>query len=408
MVPRVGGKGNSFHGAGMYYLHDKREEGQEHSFSDERVEYIDTHNLPTKDAWQALHHMSDTAQNHAKLKELAGIQVRQSANGDPKSVYTYSLGWRAGDEHVSNDDMRKAGISSLEAIGLGKHQALFVRHGDTDHQHIHVIANLIDPENGKVNSVSRDHIKLSKWAEKYELEHGGIQCEQRAQNNAQRDKEFVKYEPSHTRDEWLAEKERRSQFWDGVRSDRQSFSQTMLDQRTALFEAKEEQIAKARQLIKDAYKPKWAEMFSEHREELAELADQTDSVMGRVARILTNRKEALGEQAGLKDYFNAVFDKDVMKSAVETRHTAEKDDLSTQQGNDTRDQMKLVNKGYKVDRMALLEQQQEQKTTFNSQMDERVSEFRDISYGTDATLSNDDGMERDRENTIDPPKNTPD
>ena len=97
-----------------------------------------------------------------------------------------------------------------------------------------------------------------------------------------------------------------------------------------------------------------------------------------------------------------------MKSAVETRHTAEKDDLSTQQGNDTRDQMKLVNKGYKVDRMALLEQQQEQKTTFNSQMDERVSEFRDISYGTDATLSNDDGMERDRENTIDPPKNTPD
>lgn len=401
MVPRVGGKGNSFHGAGMYYLHDKREDGQELSVSDERVEWTDTHNLPTKDAWQALYHMTDTAQHQDEIKALAG-----TTNAGRKSnahVYTYSLGWKAG-EQVENEMMLEACKQSMGVLGLSKNQALFVRHGDTDHQHVHVIVNRVDPETGKMATLSKDHIKLSKWAEQWELEHGGIQCEQRVENNKKREQEFVKHEPSHTREEWQAEKQRRSDFWDGIRNDRKNFTQSQLDQRTALFEAKEEQILRTRELIKDAYKPKWAELFSQHREELTELAEQTDSVMGRVARILTNRKDALGEGAGLKDYFNAVFDKDVMKSAVEIRHTAEKDDLSTEQGNDTRDQMKLVNKGYKVDRMALLEQQQEQKTTFDFQLDKRVSDFREASYGYDAELSNDQGNERTRENTIEPPK----
>ncbi|MBB4375253.1 hypothetical protein GGD63_008102 [Bradyrhizobium sp. cir1] len=43
MVPKVAGKGRSFMGAGMYYLHDKKAE------TSERVAFTYTVNLPTRD-----------------------------------------------------------------------------------------------------------------------------------------------------------------------------------------------------------------------------------------------------------------------------------------------------------------------------------------------------------------------
>jgi len=409
MIPRVGGKGNSFQGAGMYYLHDKREEGQKLSLSDERVEWTDTHNLPTKDAWQALYHMADTAQNHDKLKELAGISVRRSASGDPKSVYTYSLGWKTGDEQVDNEMMRKACVSSLQAIGLGKHQALFVRHGDTDHQHIHVIANLIDPENGKVNSMGNDHTKLSGWAEKWVNENGGTVIEQRVENNRRRDNgEFVKYDPSHTREEWLSEKQRKSSFWDGIREDRKSFDQQHLDQKAALFGAKEEQILGARKLIKDAFKPRWSELFSDQRGQTKSMEDKKDTLLGRITHVLKNRVDVLGERAGLGGYYNAVINQQGLKDTLEKTQKTERSKLIHEQGDTTRDQMKLINKGYKVDRLALLDQQQEQQTTFKSQTDDKVNDFREATYDTWNDLANDDGMERERERMIPPPENKPD
>ena len=46
MVPSVAKTGRSFVGAGRYYLHDKRREGEDVRTSDERVAWTETRNMP--------------------------------------------------------------------------------------------------------------------------------------------------------------------------------------------------------------------------------------------------------------------------------------------------------------------------------------------------------------------------
>ena len=250
-----------------------------------------------------------------------------------------------------------------------------------------------DGQNG--DPEENDRLKLSKWAEAYELEHGGIQCEQRVINNEKRKEAFVKHEPPHTREEWLDQKERVAQFWDGVRSDRGRFTQTQNDQRKALFTAKEEQIAQVRQLVKDAYMPKWAELFECHRHELRDVTERSDTLLGRMALLLDKRKSVVGERAGLKDYFNAVLDKDHMQRVTTERHGEEKKALSTEQKGQNRDQMRLVNKSYRADKTALEQQQAQQRAEFEANTTDRVNEFRSATYGQENTLSNDTGRERE-------------
>ena len=165
---------------------------------------------------------------------------------------------------------------------------------------------------------------------------------------------------------------------------------------TILFTAKEEQIAQVRQLVKDAYKSKWAELFERHRHELRDVTERSDTLLERMALLVDKRKAVVGERAGLKDYFNAVLDKDHMQRTTTERHGEEKQALSTEQKGQTRDQMRLVNKGYKADRTALQAHQAQEREAFNANMSDRVNEFREVTYGQENTLSNDTGRERER------------
>jgi hypothetical protein len=57
--------------------------------------------------------------------------------------------------------------------------------------------NLVNPVTLRVNKPAVSHAKLqsSKWAERYEREHGKVYCQKRAENNAKRENgEFVKHE----------------------------------------------------------------------------------------------------------------------------------------------------------------------------------------------------------------------
>ena len=49
-----------------------------------------------------------------------------------------------------------------------------------------MIANRVDPENGKAAGLSRSKLRLSKWAERYEQRQGEIRCPRRITNNARR------------------------------------------------------------------------------------------------------------------------------------------------------------------------------------------------------------------------------
>ena len=82
--------------------------------------------------------------------------------------------------------MGRAVTGSLQALGLEDRQALIVAHGDTEHPHVHVIVNRVNPENGKAAKLSGSRLRLSKWAEGYERSQGRIRCQHRVWNNAKR------------------------------------------------------------------------------------------------------------------------------------------------------------------------------------------------------------------------------
>lgn len=188
MVPRVGKRGASFIEAGRYFLHDKGKE------TNERVAWTATHNIPTNDPEKALKWMAYTALNRERLKQEAGV-VATGRKGHDKPVFHYSLAWGK-DQEPKQDHMLEMAHETLELLGLSSHEAVFVAHGETEHPHVHVIVNLVHPENGKTLEPKYSKMKLSKWSEDYERNvDKQIRCEQRVINNEKRKSgERVKYQ----------------------------------------------------------------------------------------------------------------------------------------------------------------------------------------------------------------------
>ncbi len=176
MVPRTS-RGHSFAGASKYYFLDKQAE------TNERVEWIETHNIPTEDPDKAIKWMQYTAMNANKIKQEAGVPLtgRKSTKG---ATYTYSLSWHES-ETPEQSHMKSCLLETLELLGLNDHEAIFVAHNDTAHPHAHAIVNLVSPIDGRMNTVYNDQKVLSKWAQEYEQKHG-VFCEQRIENNKKR------------------------------------------------------------------------------------------------------------------------------------------------------------------------------------------------------------------------------
>lgn len=179
MIPRVAQRGHSFKGAGDYYLHDKEAD------TSERVGWTHTHNLPTNDPQKAMKVMAFTAIHSDDIKRQAGTKTtgRKATAG---SVYSFSLAWHP-EQRPDKKEMIDASMSTLDKLGLTEHQAVIVYHNETKHRHVHVICNLVNPETGKTARVSHDQLKLSKWAEEYEIKTGQVYCNDRVENNRKRE-----------------------------------------------------------------------------------------------------------------------------------------------------------------------------------------------------------------------------
>lgn len=176
MIARDTGGGGSFHGAGLYCLHDRN------AGTDERVAFTHTENLLTDDPEKALKVMAWTAQHQADLKRAAGVKATGRKLASP--VHTFVFSWAQGEEPDAAH-MVETAKSAMEALGLAEHEALYIGHDDTSHHHVHVIVNRVNPHHGKAATLSKSHLALSKWAEDYEREHG-IHCHRRIENNARR------------------------------------------------------------------------------------------------------------------------------------------------------------------------------------------------------------------------------
>jgi hypothetical protein len=218
MIPRVAGSGSSFGGAALYYLHDKQQPGDLTQEANEAFQKIgdyalhDKGNRLTSDRVgfiEILNMEADTpadaiAQMNASYERYREREAHKRGRKLEKPVYAYSLAWEPG-ETPTREQMMEAARSSLKALRLEGLQTLIVQHTDEPQPHIHVILNRLELDGSKARPIPFDQLRFSRWAEAWEREHGGIRCQQRADNNALRKQGvFVKDTKSLSRQEYEA------------------------------------------------------------------------------------------------------------------------------------------------------------------------------------------------------------
>ncbi len=247
--------------------------------------------------------MTDTALSQAELKAAAGIKATGRKLENP--VLAYSLSW-----HPSEDPDRaimvKAAYETLAVLGLTKHQAVLVAHNDTDHAHVHILVNMVSPIDGRAASLSNSKLKLSKWAQAWELEHGQVFCQDRVTNNEKRDQgEFV-HSPRVPRNIY---EQRRAQQDKGaviaaLRQQQKNKDATLSQagrmmhkrhagqwaalkagyqgQKDSLYQDRERQVQAVIAAIKAERKSEWASLFSDQRGQSQLFEARERSVLGKI------------------------------------------------------------------------------------------------------------------------------
>lgn len=344
MVPKVAGKGRSFKGAGLYYLHDKN------ASTSERVAFTYTQNLPTLDPDKAIKCMAWTALRQQELKTRSGGSAKGRKLTQP--VYCYSLSWAPGEE-PSQDEMIGAAKDTLAILGLQEHEALFIGHNDEPHPHIHVIVNRVHPETGIAAPLSMDHLKLSAWAEEFEKRQGQIRCEQRVENNERRRYgEFVK-----DRDSQHAAEFRRWQRERTARQvDRRLLDNAVLDlrhqrERDALGRERDQKIDAKRKQVRDAVRSDWRRLYRDQADDRRKLDGAQRNAWTRLrffVRTYGEEFRAAGPAARkqmLKGAFAALIGGKRQYAELERRQLAAR----KAQGNKVNTQTKQLTRGIKED-----------------------------------------------------------
>jgi hypothetical protein len=343
MNPVEIGKGRSFKGLASYLLFEKDAAAEAAQEASERVGWAESFNLmdaPPAKAWRL---MASTAISAPQLKQAAGIRPGKATE---KPVYHYTLTFNPEDQ-PSRDVQRAAVTSSLAALGLKDYQALAVMHHDKAHLHVHVMVNLIHPENGISASskqpdgrpapLSMSQMKLSKWAMGFEREHGLAVTEGRIANQAARangetvearrltrpEYEQAKAEGTDVRLSWL----RREQ--DGKRAEIADRQSKLRYQQRAEWAALNESYKLTREAIRDGRrdyraisaevkkitKPEWAALFRKHRDELRAFERQDSSPLGKLWHIVSTAV-SVGREKGALTGLAAALSKEERRSRV--------------------------------------------------------------------------------------------
>ena len=150
MIGNVNQLGKGFKGVASYLESGK--DGQQW----DRVEWVESRNLPTRDPQTAARIMSATA--HDSERTAA-------------PVYHFSISFDPGDP-VDRESMRRVADRTLRDLGLQDHQALIVAHGDTAHPHVHLVVNRVHPETARAWSNFRDFPRIERSLRAQEVEMG--------------------------------------------------------------------------------------------------------------------------------------------------------------------------------------------------------------------------------------------
>lgn len=358
MIPRVAGSGQSFQGAGLYYLNDKQDaagktlsaqandafsKAGDYALHDKgqrntayRVGFTAILNMEAATPDQAIDQMT------ASYDRYRQREANKRGRKLTKPVYVYSLAW-APDQAPNEADMMEAARSSLNAMRLEGLQTLIVQHTDEPHPHIHVIVNRIEQDGSRARNIAFDHLRFSRWAEQYERDHGGILCEQRVRNNALRAKGVMVTDTlSLTRAEYNArERSERNHGPSGQAEQEQFRKETQKDQKAELWakqEAAREALTKRTKAkvdadsakVKKQFQPRWRALYRRQKAEARKVSDAGGGhIFDRAVFVFTHKELlAKGGKLRLRDMAKLSLSAKALRKRVERVHKLERVELS--------------------------------------------------------------------------------
>jgi hypothetical protein len=358
VIPRVAGSGQSFQGAGLYYLNDKQDAGRDRSGDAKRAfDKVGDYALHDKNGQRTAHRVGFTAilnmeaetpgqaidQMTASYDRYRAKEANKRGRKLTKPVYVYSLAW-APDQSPTQDDMMSAARSSITALRLEGLQTLIVQHTDEPHPHIHVIVNRIEPDGSRARNIAFDQLRFSRWAEQYERDHGGIRCEQRVRNNELRSQGIMTRDTvSLSRAEYTAKERAEARVWENWRKEQEAFrKETQNGEREALWakqtgerdglEAKTKaRVAADRATARTKFQPQWRALYQRQAVQSQMVAEANrGGLFERACFVLANR-QFLAKAGGLRvrDVARLIFSGKALARRVESIHRGERTALAT-------------------------------------------------------------------------------
>lgn len=351
MVPVIK-TGRSIKYTALYFLRDKRQEGQAPPLTADRVAWAQPINLPTDDPERAWRMMATTVIKANELK--AGAGVKNTGNKLQKPVAHYSLSWHPS-ENPTRAEQMEAAHETLKLLGVAEHQALVVRHTDTDEPHIHIMVNRVHPTDGRAALLPNSKRVLSRWAEDYERRRGKIFCPQRVVNNARRAAGEKVFSPrverpvyefrqatgqrptaamiqaeQQTQDAQLAQAGRdmhqaHAKQWAALKL---AYSQA----KGRLYRDADKRTEDRTAEVKADFKPEWGALFRQERAEQRSFQARERSLIGRVWNMAATAREIRrqGEEVpgGILGMAFAVFSRGERENALAAGHRGRRMDLA--------------------------------------------------------------------------------
>ena len=400
MIVRIAASGTSFTGAGKYYLHDKLDErGAERvangewiahaEQSDERVWFTDTRNCLNSDPERALEEMWHTADDQAQLKRDAGIAPGGRRCEEP--VKTLSLAWHK-DDAPTPEHMVEAADAFLKHMGWDGHQAVLVGHRDTEHRHIHIILNRVNPETGRTLDDYKERKRAQEWALGYEKSQDNIRCEERELRAAQREHRASELDGAHSPTAGQTAEPTRTPANDHLphnvvmisrpherqfnadeqaraerdAKDREQLKADQRAEREAFFKDGAKFFKAARHKVYDEvrkeYKPEWRQLYNDAKLATAMVQEHSEAALER-AFALT--------EAGRRDEAHAAFvERDDVRRVAAAQFAELKADLKARQTDDLRERQKDACDALRDIREAqyqeLLQRQRDERAAFNA------------------------------------------
>lgn len=373
-------RGRSFKGLANYLLHDASEDEGAHRSSDERVGWTQSHNLNEASADRAWRLMVATSKSADALKKAAGETNVGAKNTKP--VYHYVLTWPAADK-VSEQLQKQAVAESLKTLKLDEHQALAVQHLDGQAPHVHVMVNLINPENGTTPKLSYTKKNLRKWANEFELKHG-LQVTQGSTANAAKrtngEAVDARRKPRNVYEQEQREGKDRRMAWLRDRSSRtaqalQRENKALQARHTAewakikkgyyarrdgLYAAEKEDVAKATMQVKDRFKPQWAAVYKNNRERMKQFEHSERSAFMQFFSATTTFMMARRQGKNLLRSLDAAMSATERRAIIETWNRQDKDRLKKEVNQEISSAVQLIREGADIkisgNRTAFLDQ----------------------------------------------------